>query len=493
MPQWQLRSLRLLPGRGIEVMEYPAGAKKGRSGIRVRFAPSPTGPVHAGNIRTAIFNWLFARNTGGEFIIRIEDTDAERSKPEYAEQTVEALEWLGINWDEGPYYQSQHKALYKKVLEQLFNEGKIYPCFCSEELLAKDKADFERRSLPPVYTGRCRKIGSKEGMEKMKNEPYALRFKVEGDMLTYTDLVRGEIKVNLNLVGDFIVKRSTGGVTYNFAAGVDDSMMKISHVIRGEDHISNTPRQILVMNSIGHNPPSFAHLPLILSDEGKKLSKRDAGASFLELMDGGFMPDAVLNFLSLIGWNPEDGEEDMETKDIIRKFSLSRVAVRPAKYDITKLRWLNARKLRNAAPEAILRAGSSFIVKNKLYFKNLSTEKKHFLINAVKENLETLADLDSQLSIFFDYIMDDSALKEVSQFPVKEVLNSFLKFLTNEDFGEVTKQIKDNTGISGKKLFMPLRVALTGRLGGPELKHVYDWLPVEERLMRTNTLLGLLK
>jgi nondiscriminating glutamyl-tRNA synthetase len=466
---------------------------KPKSNIRVRFAPSPTGPPHAGNIRTALFNWLFARHSGGEMVLRIEDTDLDRSSTAYGDQLIEALEWLGIDWDEGPYYQSQHATLYTKVIDQLIGDGKLYPCFCSDELLEKDRQEFVKKSLPPVYAGRCRELTSEE-LERKKGEPYALRFIVPGDRMEYHDAIKGGVSVDLGLVGDFIVRRSSGMVTYNFAAAVDDSMMKISHVIRGEDHVSNTTRQRLIIDAIGLEPPVYAHLPLILSESGKKLSKRDSGASFSELMEGGYLPEAVMNFLVLIGWSPEGGDEEMEREDMIKTFSLGRVSKSPAKYDIEKLRWFNARKIRKAGTERVLEFGRKFIKKYDIQFKGLKKEEQTFLIKAVAENIEVLSDLDYQLSVFFEYNIDKGVVLKVEEYPAKKVLEAFIKASEIEGFDEMIAELKRSVPeAKGKGLFMPIRAALTGRLHGPELKHVFSWLSPGLRRERAEKFLSWLE
>ena len=409
-------------------------------------------------------------------IMRIEDTDLDRSSTAYGDQIIEALEWLGINWDEGPYYQSQHATLYAKVIDQLISERRLYPCFCSDELLEKDRQDFAKKSLPPVYVGRCKELTS-EDLEKKKGEPYALRFIVPGDRMEYHDAIKGEISIDLGLVGDFIVRRSNGMVTYNFAAAVDDAMMKITHVIRGEDHVSNTTRQMLIIDSIGLEPPIYAHLPLLLADNGKKLSKRDPGAAFSDLMDGGYLPEAVMNFLVHIGWSRAEGDEEMDAKDMIKDFSLGRVSKSPAKYDIEKLRWFNAKKIRKASAERILEFGRKFIKKYDLQFKGLKKEEQTFLINAVAENIEILSDLDHQLAIFFEYNVEPKVALEVSKYPVKEVLEAFIKVSDIEAFDKMISELKIVLPeVKGKGLFMPIRAALSGRLKGPELKHIYSWL-----------------
>lgn len=462
-------------------MGYPDSGKKT---IRVRFAPSPTGPMHAGNVRTAIFNWLFARRNNGVFILRIEDTDKERSKQEYSEEIEESLKWLGMDWDEGPFYQSQHAGTYAKLADTLLADGKLYRCFCSKEELEAGRTRAAKASIPPVYSGKCRKIPAEESERRKGSEPYALRFRVEGNELRYHDTIRGDVSYNLKLLGDFIVVRPNGQATYNLAAAVDDGMMKISHVIRGEDHISNTPPQLLLMEAIGFDKPVYAHLPLILADDGTKLSKRHGRFAFSQLVEEGYLPEAVMNFLALIGWSSEDKEEDMGIDSLVKKFSLDRVAVRSSKYDLQKLDWFNRRKIHNASPERLLEHAGRFIKKHERQFADLPEEKKLALLGAVRENISHLTELDDELVPFFEYAIDPEVKSALVEYPVGDIMEVLLSLCETDDFGRVTAEVKEKTGAKGKALFMPLRAAFSGRLHGPELKFLYRFFSAGEREYR---------
>ncbi|MFQ5431342.1 MAG: glutamate--tRNA ligase, partial [Nitrospinota bacterium] len=457
--------------------------------MRVRFAPSPTGPLHAGNVRTAVFNWLFARQQKGKFIIRIEDTDVERSRQEYTDEIVDSLTWLGMFWDEGPFFQSHHTSLYVKMLEHLAGKGKIYPCFCTEDQLEEDRRAAAKRNIAPVYSGRCRDISDEEREKRAKSEPYAPRFRVEGDTVFYHDAVRGDITVDLKQVGDFIVARSDGSPTYNFASAVDDAMMKISHVIRGEDHISNTPKQILLMRALDIKPPVYAHLPLILAEDGVKLSKRHSHAAFSEIMNGGCLPEAAWNFFALIGWSSEDKKEDMDIGELVEKFSFDRVALRPAQYNVQKLDWLNRQKIKKASPQRLLELGTVQIKKYEKQFGSLTEEKKTFLIDAVRDNITRLTELDDAFSPFFE-AKPESGLKEaVKDYPAEKVADAFLKHCDEDDFKKAAGFVSEKCGVNGKRLYMPIRAALTGALEGPELKHIYSFLTPQERKERAKNFL----
>jgi nondiscriminating glutamyl-tRNA synthetase len=462
-------------------------------GIRVRFAPSPTGPLHAGNMRTAVFNWLFARKNGGKFVLRIEDTDVERSGDEHTKEIFDSLHWLGIDWDGEPQYQSQRTGIYQEKIDALLKSGVLYPCFCSDEVLEEDRKAAEKRGRPPVYVGRCSGLPEEERNKRKVTEPHSLRFKVSGETLTYTDAIRGQITVNTGLIGDFILVRSNGTVTYNLAASVDDAMMGISHVIRGEDHISNTPKQILLMRAMGfEGHPIYAHLPIILSEEGTKLSKRHRNSAFGDLIKLGYLPEAVLNFLALMGWRPEESGEEMPAERMIREFSLDRVSLRAAHYNLQKLDWLNKHHILHADPARLLELSKPFIQKYSAEFGSLSTERRLALISAEKENISRLDELEAGLAPFLNYSVEPDALAEMGAFAAKDVAEALLKTCETPDYETAIGEVIGATGAKGKKLFMPVRVALMGRLKGPELKKIYEFLTPAERKARVENFLRLI-
>lgn len=460
---------------------------------RVRFAPSPTGPLHAGNMRTAVFNWLFAKSAKGKFILRIEDTDVERSTDEYSREILKSLAWLGIDIDEGPHYQSRRMDIYQRIVTPMLAKNRVYPCFCTAERLEEDRREAEKKSRPPVYPGRCATIDLEKGRERMRTEPYSLRFRITGDDLTFHDAIRGPITFNLRLMGDFIVVRSNNVPTYNLAAAIDDILMNISHVIRGEDHLSNTPKQILIMKALGFPPPVYAHLPLILAEDGTKLSKRHANSSFRDLIDGGYLPEAALNFLALIGWHPADNVEEMTADDMLRKFTLESVSLRAAHYNLEKLDWLNRQKLHHIAPERLLKLGAPFIKNHAAAFDALPLTSKLFLMSAARENIARLTDLDAELAPFFEYAPDAILKDGLKEYKAEAVATALRGANAAPDIATAAKAVQAATGVKGKALYLPLRAALTGRLHGPELKYFYGFLSPVERERRIDLFLEFIR
>lgn len=463
------------------------------SEVRVRFAPSPTGPLHAGNMRTAVFNWLFARSAKGKFILRIEDTDVERSTNEYSREILNSLAWLGIDIDEGPHYQSRRMDIYQRIVTPMLAKNRVYPCFCSEAQLEEDRREAAKKSRPPVYPGRCAFIDLEKGRARMQAEPYSLRFRITGDDLTFHDAIRGPITFNLHLMGDFIVVRSNNVPTYNLAAAVDDILMNISHVIRGEDHLSNTPKQILIMKALGFPPPIYAHLPLILAEDGTKLSKRHANSSFRDLIDGGYLPETTLNFLALIGWHPADNVEEMTADEMLRKFELPSVSLRAAHYNLEKLDWLNRQKLHHIAPEHLLELGAPFIKNHAAAFDALPLASKVFLMSAARENIARLTDLDAEMVPFFEYTPDATLKEGLKDYKAEAVATALREANSAPDIAAVAKAVQAATGVKGKALYLPLRAALTGRLHGPELKYFYGFLSPSERERRIDLFLEFIR
>lgn len=320
--------------------------------VRVRFAPSPTGHLHIGSLRTALFNWLFARHHGGIFLIRIEDTDLERSTQEYENSLMQSLAWVGINSDEPILHQSQRFALYKKVADQLLAAGKAYKCFCSEEELQKKRERTVARQDTYQYDKTCRDLNPDLALT---NRPYVVRFKVEteGSFFVFKDLIKGEVSIPYDQIDDFVLLRSDGIVTYNFAVVVDDAESKITHIIRGEEHLFNTPKQILLNQALGHLVPEFAHIPLILGTSGQKLSKRDGATSVIEYKLNGFLPQALCNYLVRLGWAFGD-QEIFTSQEMIAHFSLAGVHRSGAQFDVEKLTWMNGQYIKKLTPDQII-------------------------------------------------------------------------------------------------------------------------------------------
>jgi glutamyl-tRNA synthetase len=508
---------------------------------RVRFAPSPTGLLHVGNARTALYNWLFARRVGGAFILRIEDTDMERSEARYEAQLIEDLRWLGLDWDEGPglpgsssgaekgefgpYRQSERLAIYAEHTERLLAEGKAYRCFCTPEELEAERELASREQGPQVYSGRCRALQPAEIEKNLAaGKPFAVRLKIEDHPLRFHDLVRGEVEFPAEAVSDPILVRSAssgaGGVSagipvYNYVVTIDDALMRITHVIRGDDHISNTPRQVAIYEAFGWPVPQFAHLSTILGADRERLSKRHGATSISTFREMGYLPEALVNYLALLGWGAEDGKTETFTlEELTHAFSLERVTPSPAIFDFDKLNWLNRHYLKQADPERIAQlAEEYFCVKHPEIFPLWpSLEAKQWTANIPAAKLEphiplellsdetvtkrkawfgrllalfvpavdTLAQLPEKSSLIFGFdpeaaradeensaiLAEDSARTVLGELASR--VRTYAGPLTPEVFKAWLNEIKDATGVKGKELFQPIRIALTGAHSGRE-------------------------
>lgn len=477
------------------------------SGIRVRFAPSPTGPLHVGGARTALFNWLYARKHGGAFVLRIEDTDLERSDPRWERSILEDLEWLGLDWDEGPdrggpfgpYRQSERLPLYQEQAGQLLGKGWAYRCFCTEEELALRRWEDREKGRPPRYDGRCVTRSEDEALRLLRaGKPYALRFRVRPGRVVVPDLVKGEVVFEAEEFGDFIILKSDGWPAYNFAAVVDDSLMQVSHVIRGEDHLPNTPRQLLLYEALGMKPPEFAHLPLILGPDRSRLSKRHGAEAIALLREAGYLPEAVFNYLSFLGWSPEEGEEVLSREALIERFDLARVSKGAAIFDKKKLDWLNGQHIRRADLKRLVELTVPSLRQAGLLRGSYEPEYLARVIEAVRDGLSTLSELPGAVEIFFRFD-PQAALSSVFSLPfpvsnlrtILEALREELlqrEVLTSQDYPEVVKALERQTGLKGQALLRPVRAALTGKASGPELKVLLPLLGREECLRRLDLL-----
>ncbi|WP_300378024.1 glutamate--tRNA ligase [Brachyspira sp.] len=475
------------------------------SEIRVRFAPSPTGFLHIGNARTALFNWLYAKAINGKLILRIEDTDQERSTKEAVDMAIKSLKWLGIDWDEGPevggdygpYFQSERLNIYKKYTEKLMEEGKAYYCFCTSEELEK-KSNMQRTlNQPIIYDGKCKDIPLEEAKKRVANgEPAKIRFRVpKNQIVTFDDFVRGIVKTNSDEIGDIIIVRENGFPTYNYAVVIDDMLMKISHVIRGEDHISNTPKQILIYESLGVEVPKFAHTSSILGNDRKKLSKRHGAATLMEYKDEGFLPQAMRNFLALLGWTHPEAMETMIDDDMIKAFKLDRFSKSPAIFDTAKLRHLNAWHIKNMNLDEVTELFIPYLV-NGGFLKENYTEEEHAwakkLVSVIRHNCVVLSDIVKYVPVFFenDFELDDEMKAMVN----KEESKKLLQFIKNdiENTEEITdeymkaliKKAQKETGLKGPNLYHPIRYVLTGSSAGSELSHICELLGKKNVLYR---------
>ena len=462
-----------------------------KKGVRVRFAPSPTGLLHIGNARTALYNKLFGLQHDGVFVLRIEDTDVERHDPAAEAAIMEDLRWLGMAWDEGPgtegkygpYRQSERKEIYHKYGQQLLKAGQAYPCYCTPEELAEMRKQLLAKGERPRYLGRCRELSSQQVREfESEGRKPSLRFVIPEGATIVHDIIHGKKIFANDLLEDFVVMRSDGRPAYNFAAVVDDALMEITHVIRGEDHLPNTPRQILLYEALGLTPPRFAHHPFLVAPEGERLSKRYGATSVRAYRAEGFLPQAVTNYLALLGGGISGGEEIMSWGQMIKQFSLEGMARSPATFDLGKLRWLNRSHLRSMRGEEIVP-----LVRPFLQDLPLAQEDDRWLthvVDAVKENAETLAEFRDYVSIFLpekfslgdearSVLGEDSALEAVK---AMEKVVKGLEGVDEDDFPQIISELKKRTGLKGKKLFAPIRAALTGRVEGPELKNILPLL-----------------
>jgi nondiscriminating glutamyl-tRNA synthetase len=464
------------------------------SKVRVRFAPSPTGYVHVGNARTALFNWLFARHHGGAFILRIEDTDVERSKEEYERQLLEDLHWFGLDWDEGPdkggpfapYRQSERLEIYRRHAIELIDAGHAYFCFCPAEQLEAERQEALKAGRQPMYSGRCRTRPREEAARKVAaGESAAIRLKITPGAFDWNDLVHGPTSFSSDVIGDFILVRSDGHPAYNYAVVIDDHLMEITHVIRGDDHISNTPRQLAIYQALGWTPPQFAHLSTILGPDRARLSKRHGATSLQNFREMGILPEALRNYLALLGWSAADGvTEILSDQELIRQFSLERIIKSPAVFDSEKLNWMNRHYMKEAPPGRLAELSVPFLVQAGYLAEPCDEPTLAWLervLDATLKNLDMLSHLPAAVRLIFEYDAANAASGEETRHVIqdavpREVLKAFIpevldvEDLTYERFRAIAKAVQKETGKKGKELFHPIRVALTGAVSGPELE-----------------------
>jgi len=462
--------------------------------IRVRFAPSPTGQLHIGNVRTALFNWLFARQKKGVFILRIEDTDLERSEARYETQLMEDLKWLGLDWDEGPdvggpyppYRQSDKTEAYHTYAARLVQERKAYYCFCSEEELDREKQQAVAEQKPQLYSGKCRGLTPDEAQRRRAaGEPAAIRLKIPEHPIKFHDIVRGDVEFSNEVVSDLVIVRSDGIPLYNYVVVIDDADMKITHVIRGDDHISNTPKQVAVYEALGLPVPEFAHLSTILGPDRERLSKRHGATSVANFREMGILPEALMNYLALLGWAPSGGDREIFPKDeLIKEFALERVTPSPAIFDTEKLHWLNRSYIKQAAPERIHAMASTIFQRANLLpvpvdlngnVSGWASRLADLLVPYV-DQLDQLP--DRARSIFhYDAAAALSSPENAEVFSSEKtpaVTQAFARRaghespLTPERFKTIMDEIKVETGAKGKDLFHPVRVMLIGSHSGPD-------------------------
>jgi nondiscriminating glutamyl-tRNA synthetase len=460
--------------------------------MRLRFAPSPTGQLHVGNARTALFNWLLAHGKDGTLVLRIEDTDTERSSRESEAGIIEDLRWLGLHWDEGPdvggvhgpYRQSERLHLYASYANELIAGGHAYYCFCPATKLEADRQADLAAGRPPKYRGTCRNIPVGEARGRMDaGERPVVRFKVpEHVEVSFQDLVRGEVAFSSEVIGDPVLVRSDGRPAYNFAVVVDDALMEITHVIRGEDHISNTPRQVLLYQALGFSPPAFAHLALVMGPDHTPLSKRHGATSVAEFRARGYLPEAMTNYLALLGWSPGGDQELLPIDELARRFAIEDVGHSAGIFDPEKLAWMNRHYMKVAAPARLSAEVARFFL-GRGYLRRRSNEAMEYLSSLLPMatgSVDRLEEIPDRLRFVFEFdaaaavvlpdvaaVLAEGGAREVILVLAEELRDAGR--LDREDFRAAATRVRQRTGQKGRALFHPIRVALTGEAGGPEL------------------------
>lgn len=454
--------------------------------VRTRFAPSPTGRLHIGGARTALFNWLFARHNKGVFILRIEDTDFERSKKEYVDDILDGLLWLGIDWDEGPYFQRERIEIYRSYAFRLLEEGKAYKCFCSQEVLEQKREKALKEGKKPAYDRTCR-----ERKDEPKS-PFAIRFKtpLSGEV-KFFDLIRGEITFRCEELDDLIILRSDGTPTYNFTVVVDDMLMGITHVIRGDDHINNTPRQILIYEAFERPYPQFAHVPLIHGEKGGRLSKRHGATSVLEYREEGFFSEALLNYLARLGWGFKD-QEIFSREELIEKFEITDVGKSPSIFNLDKLLWLNSYYMKSKTDDEIANLLTPFLLKKGYKVENIDIPS---VVRSLKTRAKTLKEMAEMASFFFDenFEFEEKARKRYLNEDTKPILEEFLfhfssiSELKEPELKGIFERLAEKFNRKLVDVVQPVRVALSGKDVSPPIFDVIEILgkeSVEKRIKR---------
>ena len=460
--------------------------------VRVRFAPSPTGHLHIGGARTALFNWLFARHHNGKFILRIEDTDRSRSTEEYIESIIEAMKWLGLDWDEGPFRQTDRMETYRTYAYKLLEEGKAYRCYCTPEELEERRQKAMKEGKPPRYDRRCREI--KETLDK----PFAIRFKMplEGETVV-KDLVKGTVTFKNIEIEDLVILRSDGTPTYNFCVVVDDFEMKITHVIRGEDHLNNTPKQIHIYQALGINPPEFAHIPMILGTDRSRLSKRHGATSVLAYRDEGYLPEALVNFLARLGWSYGD-QEIFTREELIKYFNLEQVGKANAVFNAEKLLWLNSEYIKLTPEERLFELVKPFLVNEGYLKENVDIKWACRAIKSLKERCRTLKELAHAMRYYLlDYVDIEPKAKEKYINPetipiIKEITEKLaqLNDFTQDKIEKIFMDIVNERGLKLGQVAQPIRVVITGSTVSPGIYEVLEIVGKEKTLKRLRRIIN---
>jgi len=476
--------------------------------LRVRFAPSPTGPFHIGGARSALFNWLLAKKHGGKLILRVEDTDRERSTKESEENIKEALRWLGITWDEGvdidgpygPYRQTERLEIYNKYTEKLLENGHAYYCYCSEAEIEAEREAQLAKGETPCYSGRCRNLAEEDKVRFVaEGRKPTVRFRVpQNKSIVFTDLVRGTVSFDSNGIGDYVIVKSDGIPVYNYAVVLDDSLMHITHVIRAEEHLSNTPRQILLYEALGFEMPKFGHISLILGKDRTKMSKRHGATSVEQYRNLGYLPEALDNFLALLGWAPASEQEIFSLEELVEEFSMDRVAKNPAVFDIDKLNWINSHYIKQAKPELITDLALPHL-KAAGYIDEITPDQYAWLVNvvtALQGHISYAAQIVDHVDIFFNDNIEfetEEAHEIMRDADIPQVMDAFctklaaLEQLDGPVIKALLKSITKELKLGGKKVFMPIRIAITGKMHGPDLDKIIPLIGRERVLSRVET------
>lgn len=480
--------------------------------LKVRFAPSPTGPFHIGGARSALFNWLVARHADGTFLVRIEDTDLKRSTKESEENIKDSLKWLGMNWDEGidvggphgPYRQTERLDLYKKEVQRLLDEGKAYYCYCSAEELEKSRKAQLDAGKTPIYDEHCRHLTEEEKAKyEAEGRKPVVRLKVRKDgVFAFDDMVRGHVEFQAAGVGDFIIMKSDGIPVYNFAVVIDDAFMEVTHVIRAEEHLSNTPRQLAIYEALGYKPPKFGHISLILGEDHKKMSKRHGATSVTEYRNMGYLPEAVVNYLALLGWTPKGEQEIFTEEELIKQFSMKRVSSNDAVFDINKLNWINFQYMKKLDADQLYAQIFPFLVKAGYVEESVTEEKKDWLKKVIwfmKDHIYFAGQAADELKFFFEdmpKITDEDVLAVMKEETSGKLLKAFiedLKALPSFDQAEIKKCFNacmKAQGIKGKAAYEPTRIALTGVTQGPGMFEMMELFGREKTMDRLEAALA---
>lgn len=456
--------------------------------VRTRFAPSPTGELHLGNARIAVLNWLYARHGRGRFIIRIEDTDVERNVPGAESGILEALERLGLDWDEGPdvggphapYRQSQRAGIYREAAAGLVARERAYPCYCSPEALEERRRAALERGANPVYDGTCRALGKDERRRRQEaGVTPSIRFRVDAGEIVVHDEVRGDVSFPADDFGDFVILKSNGLPTYNFAVVVDDRAMEITHVIRGVGHLSNTPRQVMLYRAFDSVPPRFVHVPHVLAADGSPLSKRQGAITLREYLDAGYHPDAIVNYLSLLSWSSPSGEEVLPPERLIREIDLSRIGASNVTLDPEKLRWLSGEYIRRMTPQALAERLRVWLGARAL---PANSEERRRVVEALQKRIDTFSEAADLLPQFApprpmrwsadarEILRQPGARRVVAR--LRQVFEELERWEGDRAM-EAVRSVGRSLGTRGRELFMPVRAAVTGETGGPELVDIF--------------------